>query len=127
MQYRNLIEALEAAPPDRTFVTSWIDEDERASLTFAEFQRKARSQAAALRKQNVVAGDRVVIIMPQSIVAMTTFAGAMVLGAVPTFLAYPNFKIEPAKYCSGLAGVTANLNAKAVIIDEEFPDEMLGH
>jgi hypothetical protein len=23
--------------------------------------------------------------------------------------------------------VTANLNAKVVVIDEEFPDEMLGH
>ena len=65
--------------------------------------------------------------MPQSIIAMTTFVGAMMLGAVPAFLAYPNFKIEPSKYRSGLAGVTANLNAKAVVIDDEFPDEMLGH
>ena len=56
----------------------------------------------------------VVIIMPQSVAAMTTFIGAMMLGAVPAFLAYPNFKVEPSKYRSGLAGVTANLNAKAV-------------
>jgi acyl-CoA synthetase (AMP-forming)/AMP-acid ligase II len=69
----------------------------------------------------------VVIIMPQGIPAMTSFVGAMMLGAVPTFLAYPNFKIEPSKYRSGLAGVTANLKAKAIVIDEEFPDEMLGH
>ena len=65
--------------------------------------------------------------MPQSIAAMTTFVGAIMSGAVPAFLAYPNFKIEPSKYRSGLTGVTANLNAKAVIIDSEFPDEMLGH
>jgi len=108
-------------------VTSWIDEDERQTLTFAEFRLRARSQAVPLRDHGVAAGDRVVIIMPQGIPAMTTFVGAMMLGAVPTFLAYPNFKVEPAKYRSGLAGVTANLNAKAVIIDEEFPDEMLGH
>ena len=49
----------------------------------------------------------------------------MMLGAVPAFLAYPNIKVEPAKYRSGLAGVTANLGAKAVVIDEEFPEEML--
>lgn len=127
MQYRNLIEALETAPANRTFVTSWIDEDEREVLTFAEFRQRARAQALALTKHNVVAGDRVVIIMPQSISAMTTFVGAMMLGAVPTFLAYPNFKIEPAKYRSGLAGVTANLQARAVVIDHEFPEEMLGH
>src|SRR5947209_15840319 len=80
-----------------------------------------------LRGEQVIAGDRVVIIMPQSIDAMATFIGAMMLGAVPTFLAYPNFKIEPSKYRSGLAGVTANLSAKVVIIDRAFPDEMLSH
>ncbi len=127
MQYRNLIEALEAAPPDRTFVTAWIDEDECASLTFAEFRLHARRQAAALSEHDIVAGDRVVIIMPQSIAAMTTFVAAMMLGAIPAFLAYPNFKIEAAKYRAGLAGVTGNLNAKAVVIDHEFPEEMLEH
>ena len=52
---------------------------------------------------------------------MTIFVGAMMLGAVPAFLAYPNFKVEPSKYRSGLAGVTANLSAKVVVIDKEFP------
>ncbi|MFZ0860749.1 MAG: AMP-binding protein [Candidatus Sulfotelmatobacter sp.] len=127
MQFRSLIEALEAAPADRPFVTTWIDEDEQQTLTFADFRRRARGQAAVLRDHGVAVGDRVVIIMPQGIPAMTTFVGAMMLGAAPTFLAYPNFKIEPSKYRSGLAGVTANLKAKAVVIDEEFPDEMLGH
>lgn len=126
-EIRNLIEALEAAPSDRTFVTSWIDEDEKETVTFGEFRQRARQQAETLRNDGVSIGDRVVIIMPQSIPAMTAFAGAMMLGAVPAFLAYPNFKVEPAKYRFGLAGVTANLSAKAVVIDEEFPDEMLEH
>jgi fatty-acyl-CoA synthase len=127
VQFHNLIEALEAAPASRPFITSWIDEDERKTVTFAEFRRLARGQAAFLRDHGVIAGDRVVIIMPQGIPAMATFVGAMMLGALPTFLAYPNFKIEASKYSSGLAGVSANLKAKAVIIDEDFPDEMLGH
>ncbi len=127
MRFRNLIEALSAAPPDRPFITSWIDEDEQVTLTFADFRRHAYLQAGMLRDQGVTAGDRVVIIMPQGIPAMTTFVGAMMLGAAPTFLAYPNFKIEPSKYRSGLTGVTANLKAKTVVIDEAFPDEMLGH
>ena len=49
------------------------------------------------------------------------------LGAVPAFLAYPNFKIEPSKYRAGLAGVTANLSAKLVVVDEAFPEEMLSY
>lgn len=123
----NLLDALAAAPDDSPFVTAWVNEDNRETVTFAEFRRRARSQACVLRGQGVARGDRVVIIMPQGISAMTVFVGAMMLGAVPAFLAYPNLKIEPSKYRSGLAGVTANLKSKLVVIDEHFPQEMLGH
>ena len=126
-RFRTLTEALDAAPTNRPFVTAWIDEEEQETVTFGEFRRRSRLQAALLRENNVVAGDRVILIMPQGIPAMTMFAGAMMLGAVPAIIAYPNFKVEPAKYRFGLAGVTANLKARAVIIDHEFPDEMLGH
>lgn len=125
--FENLVEALEAAPADRRFVTFWVDEDEQETLTFGEFRERARAEAGALRESGVAAGDRVVIVMPQGIPAMVTFAGAMMLGAAPAFLAYPNFKVEAEKYRAGLAGVTANLSAQAVVIDREFPDDMLEH
>ncbi len=125
LRFANLIEALDAAPGARPFVTFWVDEDERESVTFAEFRSRTRAEATALKSCGVNAGDRVVIIMPQGVGAMTTFVAAMMLGAAPAFLAYPNFKVELAKYRSGLAGVTANLSAKAVIIDNDFPEEML--
>ena len=125
--FRNLVEALEAAPGDRLFVTAWIDEDERECVTFAEFRRRSRGQASVLRDHGVTIGDRVIIVMPQGIAAMAVFVGAMMLGAVPAFLAYPNFKVEAAKYRSGLAGVTANLSAKAIVIDDDFPEEMLSY
>jgi fatty-acyl-CoA synthase len=126
-RFRNLVEALEAAPSDRAFVIHCIDDDERETVSFAEFLGRARAHAGVLRVTGVSAGDRVVLVMPQGIPAMAAFVGAMMLGAVPAFLAYPNFKIEPSKYRSGLMGVTANLQAKVVVIDEEFPDEMRGH
>ena len=121
----NLIDALNRAPAGQPFITFWIDEDERQALTFGEFRRRAREQARVFRDHGLQAGDRVVVIMPQGIPAMTTFVAAMMLGAAPAFLAYPNFKVEPSKYRSGLLGVTANLSAKAVVIDDEFPEEML--
>jgi len=124
-KFRNLIEALDAAPANHPFITAWIDEDERETVTFGEFRLRACHQAQILREAGASAGDRVVIIMPQGIPAMAAFVGAMVLGAVPAFLAYPNFKVEPTKYASGLAGVTANLQAKVVMIDQEFPQEIL--
>ncbi len=126
-KYRTLVDALLSAPADRPFVTSWIDEDEQETATFGEFRRMARVQALLLKESGVSAGDRVVLIMPQGIPLMASFVGAMLLGAVPAILAYPNFKVEPTKYRFGLAGVTANLSAKVVVIDNEFPDDLLGH
>jgi fatty-acyl-CoA synthase len=124
-RFRTLIDALDAAPAERRFVTFWTDEDEHEDISFGEFRRQARADAHLLLDHGVRVGDRVVIIMPQGIPAMTAFVGAMMLGAVPAILPYPNFKIEPSKYRSGLAGVTANLRAKAVLIDFEFPEEFL--
>lgn len=125
LRYSNLIEALEAAPRERPFVTFWVDEDEQETVTFSEFRHRARLQAAALRAEGASCGDRVVIVMPQGIPAMTVFAGAMMLGAVPAFLAYPNEKVDPKKYRLGLTGVTSNLKAKLVVIDRDFPEEMI--
>jgi fatty-acyl-CoA synthase len=127
VRHRTLIDALDTAPGDRPFVTAWINEDEQETVTFAEFRRRARLQGGILRAQGVNRGDRVIIIMPQGIPTMTVFAGAMMLGALPALIAYPNSKFEPSKYRSGLAGVTANLKAKAVVIDEEFPVDVLSH
>ena len=124
---RTLTDALNAAPATRDFITAWNDADDLETVSFGEFRRRARMQAAMLGRHGAAAGDRIVIIMPQGIAAMTVFAGAMMRGAVPAFLAYPNFKVEPTKYRSGLAGVTANLSARLVVIDADFPDEMLGH
>lgn len=126
-RYRTLMEALAAAPAERPFITFWIDEDEQETVTFGEFRDRALVQANLLCSHGVHADDRVVIVMPQGIPAMATFAGAMMLGAVPAFLAYPNFKVEPAKYRSGLAGVTSNLKAELIVIDDAFPEDLLEH
>lgn len=126
LEFPNLVAALDAAPEDLPFVTFWVDEDERETVTFGEFRTRARVQATALDEAGVTSGDRLVIIMPQSIAAMATFVAAMMMGAVPAFLAYPNFKVEHSKYRSGLSGVTANLSAKAVVIDKDFPEDMMG-
>ncbi len=127
LRFAHLIEPLDAAPSERPFITHWIDEDEQSTVTFGEFRQRARAEATALQQHGLAAGDRVIILMPQSIGAITTFVATMMLGAVPAFLAYPNFKIEPEKYRSGLSGVSRNLSAKFVVIDADFPEDMLGY
>ena len=125
--FRTLPEALAAAPPRRPFVTMWNDEDDVQTVTFGEFHHRVRAQAAHFQSLGLRRGDPVIVIMPQGIPLMTAFVAAMLLGAVPAILAYPNFKVEPTKYRSGLAGVSANLKARLVIVDDAFPSELLEH
>src|SRR3979490_2297080 len=125
--FRTLPDALFAAPADKCFVTMWKGEDDVESVTFGEFTRLALMQAGHLRSQDVGVGDTIILLMSQSIPLMAVFAGAMILGAVPAILAYPNFKIEPAKYNFGLSGVSANLKSRLIVVDQRFPDELLKH
>jgi fatty-acyl-CoA synthase len=127
MQYKSLIDALLSAPPRREFITMYRDEDDITTVQFDEFIERARAQAAQFVRNGVHPGDRVILIMPQGIPLMVSFAAAMFAGAVPAILAYPNFKVEPAKYRAGLAGVTKNLKAGLLVVDREFPPELLEH
>jgi fatty-acyl-CoA synthase len=127
LNFRTLLDAFLAAPPAQPFVTTWNDDDHLHTMTFGEFWSRARSHASYFRDHNVKAGDRIILIMPQGISLMAAFVGAMLLRAVPAILAYPNFKVEPAKYSFGLSGVSANLRARLVVLDEAFPEDLLGH
>src|SRR5215510_13088397 len=126
-QFRTLTEALLAAPQERPFIADWIDEDEIHIVTFGEFTRASRLRAEALRKLGVKFGETVILVMQQGIPLMTSFAGAMLLGAIPTILAYPSFKVDAAKYKSGLVGVSRNLQASLVVVDDDFPADLISH
>ena len=125
--FHTLVEALAAAPADKPFVTMWKGDDDVETLTFATFRHRAQSHAQYFRSLGVKTGDTVILIMPQGIPLMAAFAGAMLLGAVPAILAYPNFKIESSKYRFGLAGVSANLKAALIVVDGGFPVELMSH
>jgi fatty-acyl-CoA synthase len=124
-EFRTLVDRLAAAPPERPFVTMWEDEDDVQTMTFGDFTRFARVQAAHLHARGLRAGDPIVLVMPQGIPLLAAFAGAMQLGAAPAILAYPNFKTDPAKYSSGLAGVLANLKAPMVVVQDDSTEALL--
>jgi acyl-CoA synthetase (AMP-forming)/AMP-acid ligase II len=127
--YGTLLDGLRAAPRGAPFVTMWYPDrtPPHETLTFGEFLDQAWGFAAWYREQSVKPGDRIVLIMPQSPRLMAAFAGAMLVPAVPTILAFPTFKIDPAKYRHGLSGVTRNIGARLVVLDRTFPAELLQH
>jgi Acyl-CoA synthetases (AMP-forming)/AMP-acid ligases II len=125
--YSTLPEALMAAEDDAPFVTMWHADDDFETVTFGKFKKMAAGQAVYLRENGVGLKDTVVLVQPQGIDLMASFAGALLIGAVPAILAYPTFKVDPAKYRFGLNGVSANLRARAIVVDEHFPEELLAN
>lgn len=123
--FATLPETLLSAPREKAFVTMWLDDDAEQTFTFGEFIDWSNAQAASFKELGLRKGDTVILIMPQGVALMAAFAGALLLGAVPAILAYPTFKVEPSKYRFGLSGVSANLNARLVVVDDSFPDEFL--
>ncbi|MGC2330285.1 MAG: AMP-binding protein [Candidatus Acidiferrales bacterium] len=105
----------------------WKSESDIKKRTFGEFREQAQAHAQYFRSVGVNIGDRIILIMPQGIQLMSAFVGVMLLGAIPTILAYPNFKVEPAKYRYGLSGVSTNLKAALTVVDEGFPQDLMSH
>lgn len=126
MTVQNLLEALLQAPAEKPFVTTFSNETVE-TVTFGNFARSACSDARYLRDQGLAKGDTIILIMPQGVPLMSAFAGAMLMGAVPAILAYPNFKADPKKYSFGLEGVSKNLKARLVLVDNSFPPDLTAH
>lgn len=127
LPFQTLVEALVAAPADRPFVTMWKSETDIETITFGAFRQQAQSRAQYFRSNGIKAGDTIILVMSQGIPLMSAFVGAMLCGAVPSILAYPNFKVEPTKYRYGLAGVSANLKAAVILVDEAFPEDLMAY
>ncbi|HJZ80933.1 MAG TPA: AMP-binding protein [Pyrinomonadaceae bacterium] len=124
--HQTLIEALKCASKADLFATMWQPENEPSeqTVTFGEFFDLAESYAALYQARGLVKGDTIILVLPQGIDLLAAFVGALILGAVPTILAYPTFKVEPAKYRFGLLGVSRNLRARLTVIDKDFPDSL---
>ncbi len=124
--YRTLIDALVAAPRTEPFATMWETnrETEPETVTFGQFLDLAGGYANLYQTRGLRPGDTVVLVMPQSIALLAAFTGALIMGAIPTILAYPTFKVDPEKYRYGLVGVSNNLKARLTVIDHDFPEAL---
>ncbi len=126
-QSSHLLTTLLNVEEDREFLTVWPGSDEKPAekYTFGEFRSLCCGYVHLFQERGVKPGNTVALVLPQGAGLMAAFAGSMLLGAVPTILAYPNFKIDPVKYQSGLHGVTRNLSAALLAIDESLPAELV--
>ena len=110
---------------DETCLITWTPaaDPEFESFSFEAFQESSQRAAGWLDEGGLGERDVVILLIRDPALLMVTFWGAVVRGAVPAILAYPNFKMNRPKYASGLRGVSNQTGARLVVIDSGFPAE----
>lgn len=82
---------------DETFCT-FVSSGSQERISFEQLYERSRSYTAYYRQRGVRPGDLVIIILKHSAHLFYSYLGAMLLGAVPTFLAFPTPKQRPEVY-----------------------------
>ncbi len=112
----DVIEYRAAHEPSRT-IFRYVrgDGEEQGSLTFAELRRRALTIAAGLR-EHVVAGDRVVVLVPPGLDYIAAFFGCLYAGAV----AVPAYPPNPRRADTRVAKMVADCGARVAIVSDAF-------
>ena len=116
---RTLIEVLDwhaARHADRTHLTLLQDETTiLGSLTYAELAGKARAVAGGLLARNVMAGDRVALMLPTSLDFFVAFFGILYVGAIPVPI-YPPMRLSQLEdHLRRQVGILSNAGACLLI------------
>jgi fatty-acyl-CoA synthase len=100
--------------PRRLFCQIVMDGDEKA-ITYGELVDAARCYASAYRRHGVQSGDVVLIILRHGPELFASFLGAMLIGALPSFLPFLTSKQNPELYWTSHATVFARTGARLLV------------
>ena len=87
------------------------------TLTFGELRRASAGHAGVLRDAGVATGDIVMIFLPSHPDAYVAFIGAMLLGAVPTFMPAPSVKQDPDRFWRDHAALLSRTTPRLIVTD----------
>jgi crotonobetaine/carnitine-CoA ligase len=111
----SLLRERSRSTPDRIFLR-WTHED--PGVTYAEADRLCMRIATALQTRGIAPGDRVVLVMHNSISHALTWLALGYLGAIDA-------AINPQYFGDLLAHQISLVRPRAIIVDEEFSETVL--
>jgi len=100
---------------------------EPAALTFGALAVRARQFAHAYREAGARAGDVVLLFLPHHVDATPAFFGAMLAGAVPSFMPCPSPKQHPSVYWPAHRALLQRVGARLLISTREHEAAMRVH
>jgi fatty-acyl-CoA synthase len=108
--------------PDRSFANIWSGEA-RYRMSLGDLYHRSVRFSLAYRRRSIARGDVVFIVLKHSDSLYPCFLGAMLIGAVPSFLPFPGPKQHPDIYWATNAAVFARTACKLLVTYAELlPD-----
>ena len=114
-----------SATPDRTHIRILDDAGGPVDLTYAALHHEAAAVAAGLIAHDVMPGERVAIMLPTCRAYFATFAGVVLVGAVPVPVYPPARPSQLADHLRRTTGILANAGATTLVTVPEAVS--LGH
>lgn len=119
---QRILERLEQTP-DRLYARVHAGEATH-SISYRRLAEGAAPYAAACAKANLAAGDRVVVLKEQGPDLLYAFFGAIFAGAVPTILAPPSPRQDPAHFWRGHREVMERIRAQLLFTTPKLKTEL---
>jgi len=106
-----------ATAPDLTALVLLLEDGKRETVTTADLWREIVASASGLRAAGIAPSDVLLVVMGHSRRMITTYLGAIALGAVPALVSTPTPRIDLALYRRRVETLVAAAGAAAVVID----------
>src|SRR5450631_3565951 len=96
----------------------------KAQLTYAGLAAGARTYAHAVRKTGLRRGDVALIFLPHGAEQMQALLGAMLVGAIPSFMPCPSDKQHPSIYWPSHLRLLERIGPHVLVTDRHHLDQM---
>jgi acyl-CoA synthetase (AMP-forming)/AMP-acid ligase II len=117
-----IVDRIDAAPSE-LFCEVWAGADRRR-ITWGDLGDRARTFGATYRRHGAEPGDVIFLMLKHSADLYPAFLGAMLVGAVPSFLPFPSAKQDASSFWSSQIAVFRRTGARLLLTYAELAPEI---
>ncbi len=118
------LHSLYSQSPDRVAVTLQRSNQPDLPISYAHLLRGAQGFANALERENIQAGEVVILILQHGENLIHSYFGTVLHGAVPSIMPFLTEKLSPERYRADLSALISITRPAAIITYAEFEEEV---